>query len=353
VNLDDVGAIARLDTADVLGVTERFADQCREAWTIGRAARDLPDGIGVENVVVVGMGGSGISGEAVQALVEPRLGVPWRTFKGYGPLPEWIGRNTLAFAVSYSGNTEETLAAFDELHERGARSVALSSGGLLAERAATYGVAHVRIPGGLQPRAAFGYLTLPLLAVLVEVGLVPNVSDDVDEAVETLADIAKRCGRDIPAEENEVKRLGQILAGGIPVIYGGSGLGEVAAYRFKCDLNEYAKSPAFAHFLPEMNHNEIEPYGRPHPKRAPFVVVLLRDEGEDERIALRFDLARRLIAESGADVIELHSQGISVLARLFSLVLTSQMAAIYAGLSNDIDPGPVPVMEEFKRQLER
>jgi glucose/mannose-6-phosphate isomerase len=353
VNLDDVGAIVRLDTADVLGTTERFADQCREAWTIGRAARDLPDGIGVENVVVVGMGGSGISGEAVQTLVEPRLGVPWRTFKGYGPLPEWVGRNTLAFAVSYSGNTEETLAVFDELHERGARSVALSSGGLLAERAAAYGVAHVRIPGGLQPRAAFGYLTLPLLAVLVEVGLVPDASDDVDEAVETLADIAKRCGRDIPAEENEAKRLGQSFAGRIPVIYGGGGLGEVAAYRFKCDINEYAKSPAFAHFLPEMNHNEIEPYGWPHHNREPFVVVLLRDGDEGERIALRLDVAKRLIAESGAEVIELHSQGISALARLLSLILTTQLAAIYAGLSNDIDPGPVPVIESFKRQLER
>jgi glucose/mannose-6-phosphate isomerase len=352
VNVDDVQAIGRLDSEDVLGATERFADQCREAWSIGRAARDLPNGVGVENVVVLGMGGSGISGNAVQALVEPRLGVPWRTIKGYGPLPEWVGRNTLALSVSYSGNTEETLAAFDELHERGARSVAVSSGGLLAARAAEYGVAHVRLPGGLQPRAAFGYLTLPLLAVLVEVGLVPDCSDDVDEAVETLADIAKRCGRDIPAGENVAKQLGASLAGRIPVIYGGSGLGEVAAYRFKCDINEYAKAPAFAHFLPEMNHNELEPYGSTHPPaREQFVVVLLRDGDEGERVALRLDVAKRLIAESEAEVIELHSQGISRLARLLSLVLTNQLAAIYAGLINDIDPGPVPVIERFKQQL--
>ena len=110
---------------------------------------------------VFGMGGSGVSGDVVQALVEPRLGVPWRTIKSYGPVPEWVGRNTLVFSVSYSGNTEETLAAFEEIHAQGRRPVAVSSGGRLAELAASYGVAHVRIPAGLQPRASLGFLALP------------------------------------------------------------------------------------------------------------------------------------------------------------------------------------------------
>ncbi|MGH2778412.1 MAG: SIS domain-containing protein, partial [Actinomycetota bacterium] len=128
-DLDDTTAIAKLDSTNVLGEIERFADQCRQAWTIGAATDDLPDADGVENVVVLGMGGSGISGDVVQAIVEPRLGVPLRTIKGYGPLPEWIGRNSLVFAVSYSGETEETLEAFEEAHHRGARAVAVSSGG--------------------------------------------------------------------------------------------------------------------------------------------------------------------------------------------------------------------------------
>jgi len=349
VDLDDAHGIAKLDSQDVLGATERFADQCREAWALGRAARDLPDADGVENVVVLGMGGSGISGDVVQVLVEPRLGVPWRTIKGYGPLPEWIGRNTLVFVVSYSGNTEETLAAFDEIHNRGARPVVVSSGGRLVELAASYGVAQVKIPGGLQPRASLGFLALPLLAVLVEIGLVPDCSDVVDEAVATLADVSKTCSRDIPVEQNIAKQLATSLSDRLPVIYGGSGLGEVAAYRFKCDLNEYAKTPAFANSIPEMNHNELEALASANGED--FVAVMLRDIDDHERVALRFEVVKKLVERSGAEVIEVHSQGISAVARLLTLVLITQLTAIYMGLINDVDPGPVPVIEDFKQQL--
>jgi glucose/mannose-6-phosphate isomerase len=352
VNLDDVQAISKLDSEDVLGATERLAEQCREAWAIGRAARDLPDGAGVESVVVFGMGGSGISGDVVQALVEPRLGVPWRTIKGYGPIPEWVGRNTLAFLVSYSGDTEETLAAFEEIHDRGGRAVVVSSGGRLAELAASYGMAHVQIPGGLQPRASLGFLALPVLAILVEIGLVPDCSDDVEEAVASLADISKTCGRDVPVEENLAKQLATSLAHRVPVVYGGSGLGEVVAYRFKCDLNEYAKIPAFANSVPEMNHNELEAYGSTSEAiRKGFVVVILRDADDHERVALRLDIVKRLVEESGSEVIEVHSQEISPLARMLTLVMVTQLTAIYAGLINDVDPGPVPVIENFKQQL--
>ena len=352
MNLDDVQAISKLDSEDVLGATERFAEQCREAWAIGRAARHLPDAAGVENVVVYGMGGSGISGDVVQALVEPRLGVPWRTVKGYGPVPEWIGRNTLAFLVSYSGDTEETVAAFQAIRDRGARAVVVSSGGRLAELAAGYGVAHVPIPGGRQPRASLGFLALPMLAILVEIGLIPDCSDDVEEAVACLADISTSCGREVPVEVNLAKQLATSLAHRVPVIYGGSGLGKVAAYRFKCDLNEYAKSPAFAHFVPEMNHNELETYGSTNEAIGiGFLVVMLRDSDDHERVALRLDVMKRIVEESGAEVIEVHSQGIGPVARMLTLVMLTQLAAIYAGLIKDFDPGPVPVIEDFKRQL--
>ena len=351
-NLDDTSAITRLDSTDVLGTVEHLADQCREAWTIGNAVHDLPSADGVENVVVLGMGGSGVSGDVVQAVVEPRLGVPLRTIKDYGPLPEWIGRNTLVFAVSYSGDTEETLDAFEEAHDRGARAVAVSSGGRLGEQATSYGVAHVKIPEGLQPRASLGFLTLPILAVLVEIGLVPDCSDDVEEAIATLGDIAKRCGREVGTEENVAKQLARSLHGRVPVIYGGPGLGGVAAYRFKCDLNEYAKSLAFSNVIPELNHNELESWGAlAELSKERFAAVLLRDSGEHQRVALRFDLTRKLTEDKVATIVEVHSEGISALARLLSLVMITQLAAIYAGLANDRDPGPVAILEELKQRL--
>ena len=173
-DLDDLAAIEKLDSLDMLSEVESFADKMKGAWDIGQGAAGLPDGLGVDSVVVLGMGGSGSSGDLVRALVEPRLPVPFMVVKSYGPLPEWVGRNTLVVAVSYSGNTEETLAAFEEVHERGARVVCLSAAGRLAESAKEFGAAHIRVPPGLQPRAAVAYLMVPLLAVLARMGLIPS-----------------------------------------------------------------------------------------------------------------------------------------------------------------------------------
>lgn len=353
IDLDDLEAIERLDSEDVLGAVERFGDQCRDAWRIGRAAEGLPHADGVEAVVVLGMGGSGISGDVTRAVVEPRLSVPFVTIKGYGPLPEWVGRNTLVFGVSYSGSTEETLEAFREAHERGARAVAVSSGGPLGELARSSGIAHVEIPGGLQPRASLGYLTLPVLAVLVEVGLVRDLQSDVDEAVAVLSSICDRCHRKNPLHDNQAKDLAATIAGRVPVFYGGHGPAEVAAYRSKCDFNEYGKTPAYWNFYPELDHNEIVGYNQlAELTKQSLVVVALRDGDEHDRIALRFEITERLIKDHVAAIVEVRSEGQSVLARILSLILVTQLAAIYTGLAYGVDPGPVAVIQQLKKELQ-
>ncbi|MDQ3620035.1 MAG: bifunctional phosphoglucose/phosphomannose isomerase [Actinomycetota bacterium] len=349
---DDLNAIASLDSEDVLTAVERFADQCREGWEIGRGMEGLPDADGVDSIVLLGMGGSGVSGDVVQSVVEPRLPVPFRTIKSYGPLPEWIGRNTLVIAVSYSGSTEETLAATDLAHQRGCRIVTVSSGGPLQELATTQGFSHVKIPAGLQPRASLGYLTLPILGVLVEMGLVPDMRDDVDEAVTVLADVAERCHRKHPAGTNPAKDLAAAIAGKIPVIYGGYGVGATAAYRFKCDLNEYAKTPAFWNVLPELDHNEIVGWNQLSDLTSErFSLILVRDNDEHRRVGLRFDITKKLIEGELADVVEIEAEGDSPLARVLSLVLITQLASIYLGLSYGVDPAPVEVIQKLKAEL--
>lgn len=351
-DIDNLNDIAGLDSEDVLGAVERFADQCREGWEIGRTATGLPDADGLDSILVLGMGGSGVSGDVVQAVVEPRLPVPFRVIKSYGPLPEWVGRNTLVFAVSYSGSTEETVAALEEAHERGSRAVTISSGGPLAEMAGRYGLAHIQIPMGLQPRASLGYLALPILGALIQVGLVPALQDDLDEAVSVLADLAERCHRKRPTAENPAKDLARRIAGRIPVVYGGYGFAETAAYRFKCDLNEYGKTPAFWNVIPESNHNEIIGWHRlADVTRDKMVLVLLRSDDEHERIGHRFEITRELIESQFAEVIEVPAEGRSTLARLLSLVLVTQLASIYVGLSYGVDPGPVEVIQKLKAEL--
>lgn len=352
VDLDDLAALAKLDSEDVLGAVERFAEQCREAWEIGRGAIGLPDGDGVESVVVLGMGGSGVSGDVTQAVIEPRLPQPFRTIKSYGPIPEWVGRNTLVFAVSYSGSTEETVAALHQVHDRGARIVTISSGGPLKEMAMDLALAHVAIPSGLQPRASLGYLTLPIVAVLATMGLVPEYTTDVDEAIKVLSEIAARCHRERPSGDNPAKDLALKIVDRIPVVYGGHGIGATAAYRFKCDLNEYGKTPAFWNYFPELDHNEIVGWDRLSDLTSErFVSILLRDASDGDRIDLRFEITRRLTEGRFAEVVELSSEGTSELARLLSLIFVTQLAAIYVGLAYGVDPGPVEVIQRLKAEL--
>mgnify|MGYP000297666460 CR=1 FL=1 len=352
VDLNDVEALTKIDSEQVLGAVEDLAGQCLEAWEIALKVNDLPSAEGVDSIVVLGMGGSGVSGDVMQSVVEPRLSLPVRVIKSYGPLPEWIGRNTLVFAVSYSGSTEETVAAMTDAIDRGARIVAVSSGGPIGDLARDHGIAHVVIPKGLQPRASLGYLTLPIFGVLERMGLLVGIADDVQETIEVLRDLSKRCDRDQPIHRNPAKEIAHKLQHKVAVIYGAYGLTATAAMRFKCDLNEYGKVPAFWNYFPELNHNEIVGWSDlVEVNSESFVVIALRDADEHPRISLRYDITKHLIEQHTADYIELKAEGRSALARVFSLVYVTQLAAIYVGLGYGVDPGPVEVIQKLKSQL--
>lgn len=352
IDIDDIEAIERLDSQGVLGAIEAFADQCARGWELGIGARGLPSADGLEHVVVLGVGGSGFAGDIVRTIVEPRLPLPLRVIKGYAPLPEWVGRNTLVLAASYSGNTEETLDAFAAAHERGARLVAVASGGDLADAAAAHDGALVAVPPGGQPRASLGYLALPLLAVLVRMEIVPDVRPDVDELLGVVGDVAAAGNRRVRLADNPAKQLARIVAGRIPVFYGGSGVGSAPAYRAKCDVNEYAKQPAFSNEIPEMGHNEIVGWNRlAGVTSKEFTALFLRDPGEDRRVAARMDVTRRLVRGYVADALEVWAEGESPAARVFHLVTLTQLAAIYAALLNGVDPGPVEAIDRLKAEM--
>lgn len=348
--LDDLGAIARLDSLGILETVEGFADQCRLGWQLGRSVSGLPEANGIDSVVVLGMGGSGVSGDVVRAVVEPRLPIPFRVEKGYGPLPSWVGRTSLVIAVSYSGNTQETLAAAGQALERGARLVSVATGGGLAEMAAEHGLAQVTVPGGLQPRSALGYLTLSLLGILDRMELVPPFEQEVEEAADNLDELAARCNRKHASPDHPAKSIAGRLLGKIPLVYGSRGPAAAAAYRFKCDLNEYAKVPAFWNELPELDHNEIESW-RAEELTRDFALVLLRDPGELPEVARRFTITRELIGPRAEEAIEVVAEGASPLARLLSLLFVTQLAAIYLAFAREVDPGPVNVLEALKRRL--
>jgi len=243
------------------------------------------------------------------------------------------------------------LDAFEEAHARGARVVCLSAGGRLAEAAEEFGAAHIGVPPGLQPRAAVPYLLVPLLVVLARMGLVPDPTDDIEESMSVVVDMAPRCHRKTPAVENPAKDLAARLAGRVPLLYGGPGVGVAIARRFKCELNEYAKSHAFYNEIPEMNHNEIVGWTKAAEIGGDYVAVWFGDPGDHYRVGLRWEITRSLIERSAADIVELTSVGESPLARMASLLYITQLAAIYTGIAHGVDPGPVEVLDYLKRRL--
>lgn len=352
-DLDDVDAITALDSRAVLNDAETLSQQIERGWELGLGAHGLPDPSGIDAVVVLGMGGSGFSGDALQAVLEPRLPVFVRVIRDYSPLPEWVGRNTLVLAVSYSGNTEETLDALAEARERGARTVTVASGGKLDEAAQRFGMAHVTIPPGFLPRFAAGYLLMSLLGIVAALGFTPDLTVDVSEAAEVLAEAEARCHRRVPVAQNPAKSLAASLADHIPVVYGAEGPGLVAARRLKTDVNENAKLPALAGAVPEADHNDLEAWGHwSTGSRWPFLGVFLRDEGEHPRVSERFELMREVLA-GRLEIVTVRATGQTRLARLLSHVGIGQLASVYLALRSGRDPGPIEVLETFKQRLSR
>jgi glucose/mannose-6-phosphate isomerase len=350
IDLDDAGALTEHDSLGVLGDAETLSEQIRPSWQQGANTPNLPDPDGVTAVAVLGMGGSGFAGDALEAVLGPRVPLFTKVIKDYSPLPEWVGRNTLVLAVSYSGNTEETLDAVREARERGARAVAVSCGGSLREAAKGFGMAHVPLPEGFLPRFAAGHMLMSLLGVMEALGFAPSLTDDVEEVVRVLGGLESHCNRNVATDDNPAKSLAQSLAGRLPAIYGGPGHGAVAARRFKTDLSENAKIPAIAGAIPEACHNDIEAWGHWTDSSWPFAAVLLRDDDEHPRVARRFDLLRDLLA-GRLETVTIRASGQSRLARLLSLVGMCQLTSVYLALSSGQDPGPIDVLEDFKQRL--
>ena len=349
VDLDDPAAVAEVDRSDFLSSVESLPLQLVEAVRLAEAAEGLPDARGVRSIAVLGMGGSGISGELCRSILAPLAQVPVATIRDY-VLPHWVGPGTLTFAVSYSGNTEETLAAFGAAAERGARIVAVTTGGTLAEEAHRHGYPVIAVPGGLMPRAALGYVGMPLLVICSRLGLASRLGDDIAEAIDVAAERARECHRSVETPRNLAKRLAGRLAGRLPLVWGTEGIAGAAAYRLKCQLNENAKTLAAWGTFPELNHNEVVGLYR-STLAAPLGLVLLRHPGEHPRTAQRIDVTTSLVSGSAEVVEEIWARGASPLARLLDLVVAGDHMSTYLGVARGVDPAPIEAIDLLKAAL--
>ncbi len=346
-DLDDVGALRAVDASDMLGTIGRLGADCRSAYDAARAL-DLPSAEGVTSVVVCGMGGSAMAGEVLRSVFRDRLVVPVEVSRGH-VLPAYAASHTLVVGSSYSGNTSETVAAFGEAMSRGCRLLAVTGGGDLAHEATEAGAPIVSLPAGYQPRAALGHLGLASVGALETMGLLPPMADDVDETVEELERLTGRMAPGVVSAENPAKQLATLIGDKVPVIWGAEGIGSVAATRWKTQMNENGKVPAFAAAMSELDHNEVVGWTRPY--GSSFSLIAVRHDGEHPEIAARFALSYQIARDAGVEVEEVRAGGRSALARLFGLIIVGDFVSAYVGLRRGIDPTPVDVISRLKTAL--
>lgn len=336
--------MAALDSLDMFGLAASFPEQVAAAAKATAAVRGLPPAEAVDNVAVLGMGVSGLAGDVLAAVAGPFVPVPLVVAKGYGP-PSFVGPGTLCFAVSFSGDTEETVEAAQQAAASGARMVVVTGGGELAALAPAWQAPLVPVPDSIPvARAALGALAVPLVVMLERVGLFPGASEWVDAAVDQL-----EMRRDALVAGDAAARVARTIGRTIPLVIGAGPLGEVAARRWKTQVNENAKAPAFSAGLPELCHNEVAGWGQHGDMtRQVFTLVELRHDEEHPQEAIRFDQVRELLAEVTHDVVALRAVGEGSLAQLFDLTLFGDAVSLELAAQEGIDPGPVPATAIFR-----
>jgi glucose/mannose-6-phosphate isomerase len=321
---------------DVLGIP----DQLRDAlWRIDAARLEPAESSGV---MVCGMGGSAIGGDLAVAALGDRLTKPVHVVRDYA-LPSWATPEWTVLCSSYSGETEETLACFEAAEALGARRIVAGTGGALVERAREAGVPVIGLPGIFQPRAAVAYVFAITLEVAALAGAAPRPHTEIDAAAAFL-------GEQVEPLRFRAAEIAAEIDGVLPVIYGAD-LTTPVAGRWKTQLNENAKVPAFAAELPEADHNEICGWTEGATARHRLAAVFLDDRDQHPRVGRRFDLTAELVSEAGAAVVRIETAGETRVARLLWTTMLGDLVSLELADRLGVDPVPVEALERFKEAM--
>lgn len=317
----------------------RFPAQLREAVTIAQNSTLSKAKHPIRNVVICGLGGSGIGGTIVKEIVHAEATVPIDVMKSYS-LPSYVNENTLVICSSYSGNTEETLESFSIAREQKAHIVCVTSGGKMLELAKEYGYDSIVVPGGMPPRTCLGYSLTQLLHILSFHGIAPDHSTHILSGAKLQED-------SLPIFTKAAERMAEILNGKFPVIYSTS-LHEGVAIRFRQQLNENAKVLCWHHVIPEMNHNELVGWSHDYPEVA---VLLFRDTDEHPRNELRIEICKKIFEKYACCVLEIPSKGKHIIEKKLYWIHFGDWVSYYLSLQRKVDSMEVHIIEQLKKDL--
>lgn len=341
--------IRRYDPSDMRKLLVEFPRQLEHALEIGAASRVSVSSSRLGNIVISGLGGSAIGGDLLRSHLSDRLDVPITVNRHYF-LPDFVDRKSLVVIASYSGNTEETISVYKDAVRRKARIVCVSSNGQVERMASRHGHPIIMIPKGFPPRAALGYSCIPLLMMFARMKLIFSPVRDIRETISLLTKKAQIYSRMIESE-NLALSLAMQLHGKLPIVYSSADRFDIVNLRWRGQLAENAKVLAFGHVLPEMNHNELVGWEILKSQMKEMLVVFLRDKEDHARVKIRMDITKNVIREAAHDVIEVHSEGVSLLSRMFSLIYLGDWVSWYLAILNNVDPTPVKVIDMLKNEL--
>ena len=317
-----------------------FPIQLHEALIIGKNHRFIASGNEFNHVLVTGLGGSGIGASIVQNYVFDKIKIPFTVNKGYF-MPAFINKHSLVIVCSYSGNTEETLMAYQQAKKAKATIVCISSGGQLAEIANKKNLDCILVPAGMPPRACLGYSLVQILFTLAHFGLIENKFErEIKAAIKQM-----KAGED--ETHKNALAIAKKINGKLPVIYAADNY-EGIAIRFRQQLNENSKMLAWHGVIPEMNHNELVGWRDEAQDKA---VIILRNEDDYERIQMRMEINKKVIKKFTSTIIEIQSQGKSYWERVFYLIhLTDWISVLLADL-REVDATEIKVIDFLKGSL--
>ena len=346
--LDNPDEVKAVDKSGMLNDLSETPDYCRDA--IKRAKQvEVTKKLVPKNIVVVGMGGSAIGGEILHDWLRDTLPIPIEVCRDY-ILPAYVNKDTLVFANSYSGNTEETLTAFFAAVEKKCTVFAVTSGGQLEAFSKKLKIPYVKIPEGLQPRVAIPYLFFPLTLIMEKLGILKNIEPELEEAIAVLERVNKANASDVPTKNNKAKQLASEIAETLPVVYGFRQYTSIA-HRFKTQFNENGKVPCRVNVFPELNHNEAVGYEASEEVNRKQTVVLIRDPQEPVEIRNRIETTKNVVFSRAKKTLEVWAEGKGKLAKMFSVLCIGDYTSVYLAILLNKDPTPVNIITEVKNEL--
>jgi glucose/mannose-6-phosphate isomerase len=348
--LDQPEEVKKIDKSDILGYCAKTSIYCEDA--VQRAKQVSVEYGKPRHIVVVGMGGSAIGGEILRDWLLDELPIPIEVCRDYS-LPAYANEDTLVFAISCSGKTEETLSAFVDAVKRGCKIITItSSGGHLLSFSEKLGVPHVTVPSELPSRVTLPYLFFPLPILLEKLGILQSREKEIQETIQSLKKLGRENALETPTIENPSKKLALEIGETIPVVYGFRQYSAIAR-RLKTQFNENSKVPSKHDVFPELNHNEIVGWEASEPVTKRFSVLLIRDREEPPEIRHRIEATKSLVLHKAQKVLEVYARGESKLARIFSVLFVGDLASVYLAILRKADPTPVETITKLKEEMRK